>query len=371
MWESAICQAAAGFDLPASASTTEAVLVHTLGEGWRGPRRWQLSPAVRVYYLVKPWLPRQITRQLRRRHAVDALTRSELGWPVEDRYVRFQWEVMGHLLRLREEPPLPFYHFWPAGYEYGFTLTHDVEAAEGHALIAAVADLEERYGFRSSFNIVPERYPLDHGLLQDLRQRGFEIGLHGLKHDGHLFRSQAEFMRRAARINSHLQAQNATGFRAPYNHRHPEWMQALEIDYDLSFFDTDPFEPLPGGTMSIWPYFIGRFVELPATLVQDHTLVMLLGERSPRLWLEKVDFLERYRGLALVDTHPDYLRDDTTWQVYADFLQAMREREGYWHALPRDIARWWRARSEAQSDSDVPDLAVRRAVLSGDEVVIE
>lgn len=371
MWERVVCQAAAGFDLPASASTTEAVLVHTLGEGWRGPQRWQLSPAVRAYYLVKPWLPRQITRQLRRRHAVDALTRSELGWPIEDRYVRFQWEVMGHLLRLWEEPALPFYHFWPAGHEYGFALTHDVEAAEGHAVMAAVADLEERYEFRSSFNIVPERYPLDHGLLQDLRQRGFEIGLHGLKHDGHLFRSQAEFMRRAARINSHLQAQNATGFRAPYNHRHPEWMQALEIDYDLSFFDTDPFEPMPGGAMSIWPYFIGRFVELPATLVQDHTLVMLLGERSPRLWLEKVDFLERYRGLALLDTHPDYLRDDRTWQVYAGFLEAMRDRGGYWHALPRDVARWWRARSGAHSDSDVPDLAVRRAVLSGDEVNIE
>ena len=31
-------------------------------------------------------------------------------------------------------------------------------------------------------------------------------------------------------------------------------MQALEIEYDLSFFDTDPCEPIPGGTMSIWPF---------------------------------------------------------------------------------------------------------------------
>ena len=45
-------------------------------------------------------------------------------------------------------------------------------------------------------------------------------------------------------------------------------MRHLEIEYDLSFFDTDPFEPIPGGTMSIWPFFIGHFVELPYTLAR-------------------------------------------------------------------------------------------------------
>ena len=78
--------------------------------------------------------------------------------------------------------------------------------------------------------------------------------------------------------------------------RNPEWMQALEIEYDLSFFDADPYEPMPGGTMSIWPFILGRFVELPYTLIQDHTLTAVLGETTPRLWLEKVDFIERYRG---------------------------------------------------------------------------
>ena len=69
-------------------------------------------------------------------------------------------------------------------------------------------------------------------------------------------------------------------------------MQALEVEYDSSFFDTDPYEPMPGGTMSIWPFFLGHFVELPYTLVQDHTLSVILGERTPRLWLDKVDFIE-------------------------------------------------------------------------------
>ncbi len=60
-------------------------------------------------------------------------------------------------------------------------------------------------------------------------------------------------------------------------------MQALEVEYDLSFFDTDPYEPIPGGGMSIWLYWIGRFIELPYTLAQDSTLAIVLGEETPRL----------------------------------------------------------------------------------------
>jgi hypothetical protein len=214
-----------------------------------------------------------------------------------------------------------------------------------------VADLEESSGFRSSFNFVPERYPLDLVLIEDLRGRGFEIGVHGLRHDGKLFSSRSEFMRRAERINGYLQELDAVGFRSPLTMRNPEWMQALQIEYDLSFFDTDPYEPMPGGTMSIWPFILGRFVELPYTLAQDCTLTVVLGETTPRLWLQKVDFIERYCGMVLVNTHPDYLSDPLTWKIYSDFLQAMRRRGGYWHALPRDVARWWRARTDDRGDA--------------------
>jgi len=46
-------------------------------------------------------------------------------------------------------------------------------------------------------------------------------------------------------------------------------MQSLEIDYDLSFFDTDPFEPIPGGTMSIWPFLLGGLVVMKIALALD------------------------------------------------------------------------------------------------------
>ena len=118
--------------------------------------------------------------------------------------------------------------------------------------------------------------------------------------------------------------------------------------------------------MSIWPFFVGHFVELPYTLMQDCTLTIVLGETTPRLWLQKVDLIEGYSGMVLVNTHPDYLSDPVTWKIYADFLQAMQRRGGYWHAVPREVARWWRIRGESTTNTGDPRLVWRDVVLDED-----
>lgn len=358
----ALAVQAAAVELPdtarAAGNDIENLLERTLGEGQFGPRHWRLSAARRMYYRVKPVLPRRLTRALRQRQSRAAVSSVALAWPIEHRYARFQWEVMRQLLALTKDASLRFIHFWPHGHPYAFVLTHDVETAQGQAYVRMVADLDASYGFRSLFNFVPERYRLDRPLIDELRARGFEIGVHGLNHDGRLFSSRAGFSRKAARINHYLEDLRAVGFRAPLTHRQPEWMQELAIDYDLSFFDTDPFEPIAGGTMSIWPFTIGRFVELPYTLAQDYTLTSVLGQTTPLTWLQKVEFIRAYSGMALVNTHPDYLHNPVTLKVYDDFLRAMRARADYWHALPREVARWWRARSGGASLADLPQAAV-------------
>jgi len=270
-----------------------------------------------------------------------------LRWPIEDRFVRFLYAVRDRAIDGQATRP-----FWPAGAPFAFVLTHDVERADGQDFVDTVAHLDERYGFRSSFNFVPDDYAVDRGLVRSLDERGFEVGLHGLKHDGKLFFSHDGFLHAAPRIAERARELGAVGFRSPATHRNPEWMQALEVEYDSSFFDTDPYEVMPGGTMSIWPFFCGHFVELPYTLAQDNTLVTVLGEQTPRLWLDKVEFLARWGGMALLNAHPDYLRDATCWRIYEQFLDHMatlREQTPYWHALPRDVARWWRSRADAVS----------------------
>lgn len=321
----------------------------TLGEGQFGAHRWRLGTATRIYYMLKPILPRFITRIARQIHSGHARQDALLSWPIEERYVRFVRATLENLLELSGLETMKIRPLWPEGCRYSLILTHDIESAEGLAYVPKVAELEERLGFRSSFNLVPESYLIDQRLIKDLKDRGFEIGVHGLKHDGKLYWSEKTFRDRALRINDHLRDLGAVGFRSPLTHRNPFWMQALEIEYDLSFFDTDPFEPVPGGCMSIWPFSVGRFTELPYTLVQDYTLTRVLGERSPESWLQKVEFVAENWGMALLNTHPDYLLSPEVWHVYQTFLRAMAEREDYWNPLPREAARWWRSRESEQS----------------------
>lgn len=320
-------------------------LASTMGEGRFGQGHWHLSVPKRVYYLLKPFLPRSLTKVLRIVYSRSGDHQERANWPVDSRYVSFLWEVMRQVLLSAGLHSVAYRSLWPEGRRFAFVLTHDIETAEGQGLVRKIADIEEGLGLRSSFNFVLERYKLDHGVIQDLRNRGFEIGCHGLKHDGKLYSSKRVFENRASRINALLPVYGMVGFRSPLTHRNPEWLQQLEIEYDSSFFDTDPFEPIPGGTMSIWPFFLGRFVELPYTLVQDYTLVNVLGETTPRIWLDKVGFIKKYRGMALLNSHPDYLKEDNALKIYTEFLHAMKDAEGYWHALPRNVAEWWRARS--------------------------
>jgi hypothetical protein len=142
------------------------------------------------------------------------------------------------------------------------------------------------------------------------------VGVHDLQHDGKLFWDRSEFARKAKRINSYLSDWGASGFRSAFMHHNLDWVHDLEILYDASTFDTDPFEPQPDGVNTIFPVLdadgpTGRgYVELPYTLPQDSTLFLLLKESSPEIWKRKLDWIVECGGMALVNVHPDYINFD-------------------------------------------------------------
>jgi hypothetical protein len=213
-------------------------------------------------------------------------------------------------------------------------------------------------GFRSAFNFVPERYAVSSQLRQELVQRGFEVAVHGLKHDGKLFLSREKWPDHAGRINHYLKDWGSVGFVSPSMHRNLEWMHDIHIDYDASTFDTDPFEPQSEGIKTIYPVWLsGRngqhgYVELPYTLSQDFTLFVLMKEKNIDIWKRKLDWIVEKGGMALFITHPDYMNysnscckmDEYPMQFYKDFLDYVRNKyDGqYWHALPREMARFWK-----------------------------
>src|SRR5256885_15201469 len=49
--------------------------------------------------------------------------------------------------------------------------------------------------------------------------------------------------------------------------------------------------------------------------------------------------------MALVLTHPDYAHDQRLAAGYRQLLDAFAGDDSAWHALPRDVAAWWRKRA--------------------------
>ncbi len=203
------------------------------------------------------------------------------------------------------------------------------------------------------FNFVPERYRVDPELRARLGQEGFEVGVHGLNHDGKLYQSYEVFSSRAQKINAYIREWGAYGFRSPSMHHNLEWIGELDIEYDASTFDTDPFEPQSTGVGTIFPFLVrrsdhGSYVELPYTLAQDFTLFVLLQEKTIDIWKTKLDWIAKHGGMALVNTHPDYMvfdgkpgLEEYPAGLYRDFLIHVQDKyEGeYWHGLPRDLAK--------------------------------
>jgi peptidoglycan/xylan/chitin deacetylase (PgdA/CDA1 family) len=300
----------------------------------------RLSTLMRRYYQLRPLVPIAARRFLQGRKG-NAVYPTRPFFPDD-----FQAALSASLAAHPEGTPL--IHPWPDGADWAFVLTHDVESEAGLAHALRLADIELEYGFRSSWNIVPHGYRVDMGVVAALRDRGCEIGVHGYNHDGRLFSSRRVFEKRAVAINRALADFGAVGFRAPMVHRNLDWLQQLDVTYDASYFDKDPYQAMPGGVGAAWPFIAGKIVELPYTMPQDHTLLVMLGETSDRIWREKLSWLLRQHGMALMLTHPDYLLSDSHLDLYRGFLEHVCETGGYWHALPREVAAWWRDRDESR-----------------------
>jgi peptidoglycan/xylan/chitin deacetylase (PgdA/CDA1 family) len=318
-----------------------------VSERWvSGSSTRRLSPRqLAAFYRVKRVIPRGV--QVRARRALMRWQGQPTfpRWPLDEGVARLLGMYAASLPAQNGRQELAFRWFWPSGSRAAFILSHDVESREGVRLAVELADLEEALGFRSAFNF-GGWYEVDPGVLRELGSRGFEIGLHGIAHDRSLFSSRQEFDRQLPLLRSLAERFGASGFRSPATHRVFDWLAELPVEYDGTVPHSDPYEPQPGGCCSIWPFFVGDVVELPYTLPQDHTLLTLLGHRTPKLWLDTAAAIEARSGLVHCVSHPDpgYLGDADKRHIYAEFLQGMRDHDGVWHALPVEVARWWRRR---------------------------
>jgi peptidoglycan/xylan/chitin deacetylase (PgdA/CDA1 family) len=303
-----------------------------------------LGVARRAYYRARPLIPRSVQLAMRRRFRTVQERATFPAWPAEPSLHRFYLLMLRLLGQVRGEP-VPYIGAWPAGKAWALVLTHDVERIGGYRFVDTVAALERRVDVRSAWFFVPERdYRVEEEMLERLRGDGFEIGLHGLRHDGRDL-EPATFERRLPEMRRYADQWGATGFRSPATHRDWELLPRLGVDYDSSYSDVARYEPQPGGSCSLWPFFIDDLVELPITMPMDHTVFEILGEVDERLWVEKAEWLRDRGGMALLLTHPDYLTVPGRLEAYERFLKWAADDPTCWHALPSEVSAWWRRRA--------------------------
>jgi glycosyltransferase involved in cell wall biosynthesis len=317
------------------------------GGNVRGLRR----SSMRAYYQLRPLLPRTLQICLRRWFAHLQSRSSFPRWPIETCLHDF-FDLMLAMLTSISDEPVPSIAPWPSGYSWALVLTHDVELAGGWAARQPVQEVERAHGVRSSWNLVPRRYEVDRDDVGALLAEGFEVGVHGLHHDGRDLASLKLWTARLPSIRAAAVDWGAAGFRSPALHRRWEWMSMPGLDYDSSCPDSDPFEPQAGGCCTWLPFFNGETVELPITLVQDHTLFVILRKESEAIWIDKTLFLRARGGMAMMVTHPDYLVDQRILGAYQRFLEQFASDPSAWKALPRDVSSWWRRRACSSLERD-------------------
>jgi hypothetical protein len=212
-------------------------------------------------------------------------------------------------------------------------------------------DIDDEFGIKASFQIVPEkRYAVPLSFLNTIRDRGFEVNVQGLDHDGNLFQNRQVFLESARIINEYARQYGAKGFRSPILYRNSHWFQDLNFSYDMSVPNVARLEAQRGGCCTIMPYTLpGGITELPVTMTEDYSLFHVLKEYSTDLWEKQMNIVQKGHGLMNFIVHPDYLIAERAQSVFRSLLERLshaREDEGVWLPLPREVDAWWRERNQ-------------------------
>jgi hypothetical protein len=318
-------------------------------DGW-GTGNISLSRFKRMYYHLRPFTNLFVRKQIQKFYGRNWRDLPFPRWPVDTTVEDICKRLFSLSMEAKGVESVPFVWFWPNGARGCLLMTHDVETESGRDYCGELMDLDDSFGIKASFQVVPEgRYSVSPAFLDSIRKRGFDYGIQDLNHDGRLFDSREEFLRRADLINRYAAQHAVKGFRAAVLYRKPEWFDRLNFSYDMSIPNVARVDPQRGGCCTVMPYFIGEILELPVTTTQDYTLFHLLNERSIDLWKTQMELILEKNGLVSFIIHPDYVIEAEARSVYVkllDHLRKLHAEKHLWLALPTEIDSWWRARSK-------------------------
>jgi hypothetical protein len=315
-----------------------------------GVRTLLSSEGVRqLYYYFRPSLSDELRQGLQRFFFRKWEKLPFPRWPVDTSVEQLFETLLLLSMQGRGVDRVPFIWFWPDGALASAIVTHDVETDAGINFVRRLMDVDEAFGIKASYQIVPEeRYPVPRDLLSAIREQQCEVNVHGLNHDGNLFRNRQTFLKQCKRINHYIQAFEAEGYRSACMYRNAAWYDELDVSYDMSVPNVAHLEPQRGGCCTVFPYFIDKILELPLTTAQDYSLFHILGDYSIELWKEQIKRIWEKHGLISFIVHPDYVLEKKALSVYKALLahlSELRAEKKIWMSRPGDVNRWWRERS--------------------------
>lgn len=304
----------------------------------------------RAYYLARPVLPVKFRKYLQQFRLKGWNQLQFPSWPVDRTADAMLHKLLLLSLRANGMEPIPFIWFWPDGAPSAAVMTHDVETTVGRDFCTTLMDIDDSFGIKAAFQVVPEqRYEVTRDYLNSIANRGFEVCVQDLNHDGRLYRDKELFLKRAAKINSYGREWGAAGFRAGVLYRRQDWFDALQFEYDMSVPNVAHLDPQRGGCCTVMPYFVGGLLEIPVTATQDYSLFHILRDYSLDLWKQQIDLIMEKHGLLSFIIHPDYIitdREQKTYKALLAYLTELRDRRGIWIATPGDVNKWWRQRAQ-------------------------
>jgi peptidoglycan/xylan/chitin deacetylase (PgdA/CDA1 family) len=235
----------------------------------------------------------------------------------------------------------------PLGDRTPVLITHDIDSREGlRSLSAAFLPIEESVGARSTNYIVPCGWPLDNGAIDDLRQRGHEVGVHGYDHGNRTpFADDGERSRRLDAARPFVYRHQVVGYRAPSLLRTRPLLRGLSSRYlyDSSIPTSGGLFPVPNnGCATARPFQIEGIHEIPLTLPRDGSLRFLGYTPSEilALWITCSETIARSGGVVVLLTHCEarFSGNAAMRDVYRRFLDYLASAPGrFVFTSPREL----------------------------------
>jgi peptidoglycan/xylan/chitin deacetylase (PgdA/CDA1 family) len=276
-------------------------------------------------------------------------------WPGDDTADLLRYFLLG-CLGLTSPGSASVEPFWPNGKKYALILTHDMDTTWCLKVRNDLANIEENLSLRSVWFVVCRNLeePGVADRLARLAESGHEIGCHGWEHRPGIASFPAE------RLDSSLSKCASAlslfgpdlGFRSPFLARGRSLYEALPkyFLYDASAPDSERYvSSSPNGCATVFPFCRSGLVQLPLTMPQD-ALLLTMGygyDDVLQLWSRKLAWVKERGGLVTISTHPEphFGASPVILKAYAGLLEAVVRDDEAWLATPREVARWWLARS--------------------------